>query len=413
METVYTKHQEQLAASLEPGDLAIVFAGEAPKSSADAQYRFLTNKNFFYLTGCRQQRFVAAFLKTEHAFKATLFIEKPDYDIEKWVGRKLTKDQAIMLSGIEDVQYLSEFNTWVARTVYAGSVKRLFLDLEKLSWDEPDSVAAQYAHAFSGRYPFVKLESLHPLMVNLRMLKGTQEIEEMRRAIALTHKGLDAILKVLNPGVYEYQLEATFEHAIRMGGADGCSFETIAASGDDGVILHYVENKKVLEANRLVLMDLGAQYGEYAADISRTYPVSGTYSPRQREIYEIVLNAQKTVIEAMKPGTPFESLNKLCQSFLTGELKRIGLIEDDSELGNYYYHGVSHHLGLNVHDISDRGRTLEPGMVLTVEPGLYIAEEGIGIRIEDDILITETGCEVLSAEIPKEIDDIERFLKLR
>lgn len=411
MKLLFEAHRAQLGSFLEVGDMAILFSGKAPKSTADAHYSFLPNKNFYYFTGCTQEQFIVAMIKTESGFETTLFIEKPDYDVEKWVGRKLTKEVASNLSGITDIQYLDGFIAWAGKTVYSGKVERLYLDLEKLSWDENDSSAATFAGEFSKRYPFVIIKSLHFILCELRVIKADKEVDLVKKAIDITHIGLDNILKMLKPGVLEYELEATFAYHIRMNGAERCSFETIAASGGDGVILHYVENNKPVNEGDLVLLDLGAQYNQYAADISRTYPVNGKFTDRQKQIYNIVLKAQTAVIDAMKPGIPYEDLNKICQKTLTSELKAIGLIKEDSELSKYYYHGVSHYLGLDVHDIGSRNGLLKPGMILTVEPGLYIAEENIGIRIEDDVLITETGHEVLSNAIPKTVEAIEALME--
>lgn len=410
MTTIYEAHRAQLEGFLEVGDMAILFSGKAPKSTADAHYSFLPNKNFYYFTGCTQEHFIIAMVKTIKGLEATLFIEKPDYDIEKWIGRKLTKDAATNVSGIKDVQYLDGFISWVSKTVYSGNVERLFLDLEKMNWDENDSPAASFANDFAKRYPFVSIKSLHFILCELRVLKSEEEVELVKKAIDITNIGINAIMNALKPDLYEYQLEATFEYHIRMNGAERCSFETIAASGEDGVILHYVENSKKIKAGDLVLLDLGAQYQQYAADISRTLPANGKFTDRQKQIYNIVLKAQSEVIAAMKPGIPFEELNKVCQKTLTMELKKIGLIKEDSELSKYYYHGVSHYLGLDVHDIGSRNGLLKEGMILTVEPGLYIAEENIGIRIEDDVLITEKGNEVLSKQIPKTVEEIEAIM---
>jgi Xaa-Pro aminopeptidase len=413
MKSLFEAHRSALESFLEVGDMAILFSGKAPKSTADAHYSFLPNKNFYYFTGCTEEHFILVMLKTDKGLESTLFIEKPDYDVEKWVGRKLTREAATEVSGILDVQYIESAISHVGKAVYNGKVERLFLDLEKLNWDENDSPAASFAGEFSKRYPFVAIKSLHFILSELRVVKSEEEIAFVQKAIDLTHKGLDGILEMLKPGVFEYQIEATFAYKTRMNGAERCSFETIAASGGDAVILHYVENSKKVSDGELVLLDLGAQFKQYAADISRTYPVNGKFTERQKEIYNIVLKAQETVISAMKPGVPYEALNKICQETLTSELLQIGLIKEASELSKYYYHGVGHYLGLDVHDIGSRNGLLKPGMILTVEPGLYIAEEGIGIRIEDDVLITEAGNEVLSKNIPKTVEAIEAIMANR
>lgn len=411
MSAFFENNRNKLGARMENGDLAVLFAGKAPKSTADAHYSFMSNKNFFYFTGLTREHFIWTMIKTEKGLESTLFIEKPDYDIEKWIGRKMTKEAAKEKSGIDEIHFIESFHTFINKLVQSGSVKCLCLDLERLDWDEKDSVADEFAFDFKKRYPHVSIKTLHQIEVDLRMFKDDYEVENIKKAVDLTHKGLEAILDVLKPGMFEYQLEATFSHAIRMNGADGNSFPTIAASGKDAVILHYVENDKVLNDGDLVLLDLGAQFNEYAADITRTFPVNGKFSDRQKTIYNIVLKAQEAVIEAIRPGTPFEELNKICKNTLTEELMSIGLISGESELSKYYYHGVSHHLGLDVHDLGLRETQLKPGMVITVEPGLYIEEENIGIRIEEDVLVTENGNEVLSKDIPKTVEAIEAIMK--
>ncbi|MGX8797454.1 aminopeptidase P family protein [Fusibacter sp. JL298sf-3] len=413
MKTFFENNRQKLDQYLEVGDLALLFNGSAPKSTADAHYAFLTNKNFYYLSGCCEEHFILAVLKTANGLESTLFIEKPDYDIEKWIGRKTTKAAAEEKSGVKAIAYLEEFEGWINRLIYQDKVQRLYLDLEKLNPKEADSTAARYCKQFMERYPFVAIKTLHPILTSLRTIKEPFEIEQIKKAVHMTKEGLEAILCLLKPGVYEYQLESTFAHSIRMNGADGNSFPTIAASGTDAVILHYVENNKPVSSGELVLLDLGAQYQEYAADISRTFPVDGIFTERQKAVYNSVLKAQDAVIEAIKPGTLLEDLNKICQASLTESLKALGVMTEDKDLGLYYYHGVSHHLGLDVHDLGPRTGAIEPGMVLTVEPGLYIEKEGIGIRIEEDVLVTATGNEVLSEGIPRTVDEIEAFMRER
>lgn len=413
MKTFFENNRHKLDQYLSTGDLAIVFNGKAPKSTADAHYSFLQNKNFFYLTGCKEEHFILAVYKGDKGIESTLFIEKPDYDIEKWIGRKTTKEVVMEKSGAKMVEYLDQFDGWVNRMIYADKVNRLFLDLEKLSADEDDSVAAKYGKKFADKYPFVQIKTLHPIMTALRTIKEPFEVEQVKKAIALTCEGLKGIMTHLKPEVYEYQLESIFSHTIRMNGADGNSFPTIAASGEDAVILHYVENNKPVKSGELVLLDLGAQFNQYAADVSRTFPVDGVFTERQKALYNAVIEAQDRVIEVMKPGYLIEDLNKVAQASLRASLKALGVMEDDNDLGLYYYHGVSHHLGLDVHDLGPRTGEIKPGMIFTVEPGLYIAKEGIGIRIEEDVLVTETGNEVLTKDIPRTVEAIETFMKNR
>lgn len=413
MKELFIRNREKLNAYLNDGDLVLLYQGSAPKSTADAHYTFKPNKNFFYFTGLNQEQFIVAMHKQNGTINTTLFVEMPNYDVEKWYGRKLSKEAATELSGIETVLYTQEYESWVTRQVYGDKVQKMYFDLEKLDWHEADSYSHKKALEIQKRFPFMNIGTIHPTATKLRMKKEAEEIAFMQQAVDITKQGLEDVMNFMKPGAMEYQLESTFAHSIRMNGADGNSFPTIAAGGKEAVILHYVENNRPLEDNTLVLIDLGAQYKEYAADITRTYPVNGKFTARQKEIYDIVLKAEQAVIAMMKPGVPFTDMNETCKKVLSDELIRIGLIESAEELTKYYYHGVSHHLGLDVHDLGDREACLEPGMVFTVEPGLYIAEEGIGIRIEDDVLITEDGHKVLSADIIRTTEDIEAFMANR
>jgi len=411
MSNNYINNRSKAEEWLEEGEMMVLFAGGSVKSSADETYDFRIYNNFYYFTGLNREAFILVMYKIKSTFKTLLFIEKPNDDVEKWYGRKLSKEASKDISGIEDIKYLDDFKPWLGKIITDGKIKKVLLDLEKLSFDEQDSEAHRFSKLLIDKFPFVTLGSFHPFMCELRMIKEPYEIELTKKAIQLTHLGLDAILKVLRPSLFEYQLDATFKYTIWFNGAQGVAFPTIAASGENGVILHYIENDQKLKEGDLVLLDLGAKYKGYCGDITRTYPVNGKFTERQKQLYQIVLDAQCATIEVMKPETPFEKLNEVCKATLIKGLKDIGLITQDEELSKYYYHGVSHHLGLNVHDISHRETALKPGMILTVEPGLYIAEENIGIRIEDDILITEDVPEILSKAIPREIDEIEAILK--
>lgn len=413
MKELFIRNREKLNAYLNDGDLVLLYQGSAPKSTADAHYTFKANKNFIYFTGLNNENFVVALHKTNGVITPTLFIEMPNYDVEKWYGRKMSKETATEISGIETVQYTQEFESWLTRLVHNNKVQKLVYDLEKLDFYESDSYGHKQMIEIQKRFPFIPVGTIHPTAVQLRMVKEAEELALMQKAIDITQEGLESVMHFMKPGAMEYQLESTFAHSIRMNGADGSSFPTIAAGGSEAVILHYVENNRPLEENTLVLIDLGAQYKEYAADITRTYPVSGKYTARQKEIYDIVLKAEQAVIDIMKPGITFAALNETCRKVLSEELIRIGLIQSIDELTKYYYHGVSHHLGLDVHDLGDREGTLKPGMVFTVEPGLYIAEEGIGIRIEDDVLITADGHKVLSENIIRTTEAIEAFMANR
>lgn len=406
----YKINRQKLFQDMAVGDMAIVFAGMAPVSTADSLYPFRPDKNFYYLTGLKREGFILVMVKDGEKTREMLFITKPDYDIEKWVGRALPKKDCITISGIEEVHYLGDFDSTLNRLIDKDTLHRAYLDLARAHQDRAPGYAHSYAAKLQKTYPQLTIKNLHGFMTKHRVIKSEAEITTIKEAIHLTKLGLEEVMQTLKPGDREYVPAAAFDYAIMRNGADGNAFETIAASGKNGVILHYIENDDVMEDGALILMDLGAQYGQYASDITRTYPVNGKFTRRQAQIYNLVLKAHDAVINIMKPGLAFSDLNKKASEVLLEGLKALGLAKEDSDLGNYYYHGVSHPMGLDTHDLGSREMTLEAGMVLTVEPGLYIAEEAIGIRIEDDVLITEDGHEVLSKDIIRTVEEIEAFM---
>lgn len=410
MKDFFTNNREKLIGKMNNNEVAVLFSGKAPKSTADSFYRFKPNKNFYYFTGICKENFILTLLKLKDRTEIKLFIEAPNYDVEKWTGRKLVKEKAKEISGIENIEYLEAFDSYLNKIIYDGKVASIYFDLEKNQPGEIDTCPHRFAKKFRDNYLHVNIKSLHQFASEFRVIKEEYEIDQIKSAIMLTKLGLDDVMKTLKPKLYEYQIEATFNHTIMQNGAETNAFETIAASGENAVILHYVENECRLKKDTLILMDLGAQYKQYASDITRTYPVSGKFTDRQKQLYEIVLKANKETQEQMIPGISFLKLNEIAKNIITEELKRIGLIENDDEVSKYYYHSIGHHMGLDTHDLGDRDCILEPGMVITCEPGLYVAEEDIGIRIEDDILITETGNINLSKDIIKEVEDIEKFM---
>lgn len=406
----FKDNRDKLAKRLNNKEALVLFAGKQKKTTADGLYPFKVNKNFFYMTGLKRENFVFVMMKKDDVLTTKLFIESPNEKAEKWYGRKLRKDAAQEISGITDVEYVESFNTWFNGQLYEDTFSAVYLDLEKISWDEVDDIPHLYSKQLKERYPFLEVKTAHPFLSEMRTIKADFEIEELRKAVALTNKSLSRVMDALEPGVHEYQMASTFLHEVYMNGGDGFSFPTIAASGEDAVILHYEENEKEIADDTLMLFDCGAQWNEYCADITRTYPANGKFTERQKTIYNIVLKAEETCIAAAKPGMTFESMNNLCKEVLAKGCMEIGLIKEESEISKYYYHGVSHFLGLDTHDLGARKTEFKAGMVITVEPGLYIAEEGIGVRIEDDILITEEGQENLSAAIIKSVDEIEAYM---
>lgn len=412
----YIKNRERFFKSIKDNSVTVLFSGTVIPKSCDQDFRFSVNRNFYYLTGINQANVILVLAKGINGNKEYLFIEENDEYMAKWVGMKLTKEEANNISGIDNILYLDAFNTLI-HSLFNSSRKNydelyyLYLDLERRNDLEYKSKALTYSKFIKDKYPEVKIENAYPKIVRLRMNKTQDEIDKMQESIDVTKGALENVLKNIKPGLYEYQIETYYDSYIKFNGQKETSFETICAAGKNATILHYIDNNTVVKDNELVLFDLGCCTDYYISDISRTYPANGKFTDRQKQIYEIVLNCNKKCIEYLKPGLTWDEYNQYANSLLIAGLKEIGLIKEDKELRKYYWHSIGHSTGLDTHDPDIRNVKFEEGMVMTVEPGLYLEDEGIGIRIEDNILITKDGCINLSKDIIKEVDEIELFMK--
>lgn len=406
-----TNNRNKVFKRMLDNSVLILFAGHAPYKRGDEKYEFSPDRNFYYVTGIDRENQIIMFLKTESARSATLYIERDNGYLAKWVGANMTEDEARLESGIEEISYLDKFYGDLSDMVFKNNIKHIYIDLENREWDAAESESLKFANEFRKKYPAVDMIDTYPFFADLRMIKEPYELDLMRKAVKITTDGLEAMMKNARPGMYEYELEAYFDFVLTKNGVTDKAFKTIVASGERGTILHYSKNNCMTKDGDLVLVDCGAQYGWYCGDITRTFPVNGKYTPLQKQIYDIVLEGQRRVIETIRPGVKFSRLNETLKEFYFEELKNLGLVSSPEEVSKYYFHGVSHYLGAETHDIGRYGdRTLVPGMVLTVEPGLYIEEYGIGIRTEDDALVTENGCELLSDGFMKTTEEIEEFM---
>lgn len=406
----FTRNRNNILENIKDNSMLIVFAGEAPQKSSDEAYSFTPNRNFYYMTGIAREKMILMITKINKKVSEKLFIEKADPVLEKWVEKRMTEEEAREASGIENIQFLEDFENTIARLMLTNNMKRLYLDLEKTGWDSIPTRAEIFAKTLREKYPQLKVRNIYEDICSLRLIKTEEEIAEIKKAIEITDKGIKSLMKNAKPGMMEYEIEAHFDFTLKCAGVTDYAFHTIAASGANATVLHYSQNNTKTKDGELILFDLGAQWNYYNADISRTFPLNGKFTERQKQIYNIVLKAMKDTMDEVKPGVPFSKLNETTRKSLAESLKAIGLIKEDSELSKYYFHGVSHYLGLDTHDVGSRESDLKAGMVLTIEPGLYIEEEAIGIRIEDDVLVTEEGYENLSKDIIKTVEEIENFM---
>lgn len=413
---MYINNRKNVLNRMENQSFAVFFSGIAPLSTADEQYPFEVNRNFYYLTGIEQEDVILVLFKGAGLEKAALFIEPVDPVQALWVGAGLTKEEATAVSGVNDIYDRKDFEAVLSkylqdsRAAVFGALKYLYLDLERRDLRHMPTSANQFGDLMKSKYPNLMVANIHPELGELRSIKQPQEVEAMQKAIEITREGIEALYKASKAGIKEHQLEAHYNFVLNQHGVKP-SFGTIAANGSNATILHYRKNDALIEENNLILFDLGVQKDMYCSDITRTFPVSGQFTERQKAYYEIVLEANKRSIEFLKPGVTFKEWNDFGKKVLADGLIKLGKIKDESEVTKYYYHSLGHFLGLDVHDVGNYTKPFEENQVLTVEPGLYIADEGIGIRIEDNVLLTKDGRINLSKSIIKEVKDIEAFMK--
>ncbi len=409
----YNKRRQAVFDRMADNSIAVLYSGIEHHVSAD-EYDLFTahaNRNFFYLTGLRRDKMALVLDKAAAEPKTTLFIEEADPAMERWYGRKVTVDEAKELSGIDNVRFIDELDGALDMIMTREDVYTAYFDTYRHQKEDLPDYNVVKANEFKTAYPGVSIRNLFPFVAEQRMQKDEDEIALTKEAIKLTDTALKNVLANLKPGMFEYEAQADFEYSIRRNGAEWTAFPTIAGSGMNGTMLHYETNQDMMEDGSLLLMDLGARVRGYNSDITRTYPVNGKYTERQRQVYNIVLEANRTVLKEAKPGMTTVDLNNICKKVLAAGCIRLGLIEKEEEISRYYMHGVSHHLGIDVHDVTvDFNKKLRPGAIISDEPGLYIDEWEIGIRIEDDLLITEDGAVCLSEEIMRDADEIEAYM---
>ncbi len=407
-QSFYINNRAKFAQTMEENSVMLLLSGHTFRKTGDQDYPFSVDRSFLYMTGIDQADVKLLLCKTAEGVKEYLFLEENDPVRCKWIGMKLTKEEATALSGVESVSYLSEFDA-IFQGLFENGASVLYLDFNGFAPKYP-TVLGTFKKRFEEEHPDVAVKDANRDLIFLRMYKTAEEVEEIKKSIATTKGALESVMKSMRPGLYEYQIESYFDFYIKYNGQKTTSFDTICATGKNATVLHYTNNNSVIADGDLVQFDLGCETNHYISDISRAYPANGKFTARQKAVYEEVLNCNKRCAEFLKPGVTFKEYNEFANSILIEGMKKLGLIEKDEDFRKYYWHSVGHSIGLDTHDPSLREEIFKPGMIVSDEPGIYIEEEGIGIRIEDDILITETGSENLSKEIIKEVADIEAFM---
>lgn len=409
---IYKFNRDNLLDKIKDNSIVILFAGKAIQKTGDQTYPFTPNRNFYYLTAIKEEDHILVMTKINGVKSSKLYIKDIDLEMEKWVGKSIRKEEAEEIAAVDEVKFKSQFDGDIHGMITMKEEINLYLDLERMSANREGTISHRFANEITTKYPQVRINNVYSKIGELRLKKSQEEVDKIKKAIEITKSGIEKLMSEARVGMKEYELEAYFDFNCKVKGATGLAFTTIAAAGENATTLHYVDNNCELKENDLILFDLGAEYNCYNADISRTFPVNGKFTERQKEVYNAVLRVNEEIINLIKPGMKYKYVNEKATELIAEECIKLGLIKDKSEVRKYYYHSIGHSLGMDTHDIETPHRDIifEPGVVFTVEPGIYIAEEGIGIRIEDDILVTEDGVINLSSDIIKTVEEIENFM---
>jgi len=416
----FIRNRYCLIKQLKNASLSIITSNDELTRSGDQNFSYRQNSDLFYLTGIEQEKCILALCpeNPDKKLREVLFTIKPNQLMETWTGHQYTADEIQEISGIKTIKWLDDFDLTIRNMILSS--RKVYLNLNEYEKYTTDVNYKDYnmVSSLKKKYPLHKYKRLAPLLTQQRMVKSPEEISLMQQACDITESAFKRILQFVQPGVTEYEIEAELTHEFLCKGARGHAYQPIIASGKNTLVLHYVKNSESCKEGSLLLLDFGAEYGNYAADCSRTIPVTGKFTPRQKECYEAVLKVQKEAISLFVPGNTIDIVNKRVWELMEKEMIGLGLFTVE-EVKNqnqkqplyikYLMHGVTHFIGLDVHDVGSKYQKFEKGMVLTIEPGLYIKEEEIGIRIEDNIMVDDIPINLM-ARIPKEAEEIEKMM---
>ncbi len=409
-QSYYIGNRERIYLGVEDNSLLVLFAGSAPRQSADQYYNFFCNRNFLYATGCNEEGIILLAEKRAGKVSETLYLRHPDPLAERWSGRRLKADEAVAISGIQRIAYLDQFQGEFHQRATSGQFDQLYLDLTKLAPEEPANVEHRFAHSCQKEYPAFPMKNIHLHFSHLRAIKQLCEIAAMREAIRITEEAIQAMMRASRPGMWEYQYKAIFDHVLTDHNVLEPGFQPIISAGQNNFCIHYYSYSGQAQDGDMVLNDVGARWKGMVNDVSRAWPCNGRFTERQRLLYDCALRTSNYMFSIIKPGMLHEDVDRLAREYNYEQLHQLGLVESYDEIGKLMWHGGAHHVGLDVHDDVVRGGPLQPGMIFCVDIGIYCEEWGIGFRLEDNCLVTEGGCENLSRNIPRTIEEIEAVM---
>ncbi len=419
--TLYTENRAKFVKALKPKSIAVFNSNDIMPTNADGTMAFRQNNDILYLSGVDQEESILVlFPDSFHPHhKEILFVKETSEHIAIWEGAKLNKEQATETSGIQTVYWLNQFEKVLndlmaeAENIYLNSNEHLRAVIEV------ETREARFNKWCKEKYPLHNYERSAPIMHRIRSVKHPLEIEKMQEACNITGKAFDRVLNFVKPGVMEYEIEAELMHEFLRNRSRGFAYTPIIASGLNATVLHYIENNQECKAGDVILMDVGAEYANYASDMTRAVPVSGKFTPRQKEVYNAVLKVHRESAKLLRPGVYLHEYHKEVGKLMESELLNLGLL-DKADIQNqdpnwpaykkYFMHGTSHFIGLDVHDVGLWHEPIQVGNAFTVEPGIYIREENLGIRLENDFVITKDGLHDMMGHIPIEADEIEDIM---
>ena len=417
--SLFINNRKLFSAKLEENSIAIFNANDIMPTNSDGTMPFKQNSDLFWLTSVDQEESVLAVVKNNNQVKEMLFLKETNEHIAIWEGAKLDKESAQKNSGVEKIYWLNQMDEILNVEIEKASKIYLNKNIHSRSTSEVQTRDDRFRKVLIKNHPNKEIAEVAPIMHELRFIKSEIEIELMRHACNITEKGLRRILPIIKPGIMEYQIEAELMHEFLSNRSAGFAYQPIIGSGIDSCVLHYIDNNKMCKDGDILLMDFGAEYANYASDLTRTVPVNGRFSERQKNVYNAVHRVMKEATNMLRPGTDHKKMQQEVIKIMEEELIGLGLFDredvkkqDPSKpiYKKYFMHGTSHSLGLDVHDVGDTSTPMQPGMVFTCEPGIYIREEGIGIRLENDVLVTSGNPDDLMKNIPIDYQEIESLM---
>lgn len=410
----YGGNRERLYAQMKDNALLVLFSGTEVRKTNDEYYPFYTDRNFLYLTGLDGKGLILLARKDgKGQVTEKVFLLPPDPMAERWTGRRIRPDEAAERSGIGQAGFAAAFEMEFHQLAAKGNYEHLYLDLYRADPADRDTPAHRLLKQAASDYPFLKVENANALIRRLRTIKQPCELEAIRQAERITCQGITSMMKASKPGMYEYQYKAVFDYALGQHGPQGPAFPSIISAGRNNFCIHYYSYTGQALDGDMVLNDVGAWYDYLMTDVSRGWPCNGRYTDRQRLLYECALATSNHMFQIIKPGMPMAEVDGEIRRYNAARLKDAGVLDDEKNIGRYMWHGGAHHVGFDVHDVVETPEVIAPNMVFCVDVGIYHEEWGIGFRLEDNCLVTENGCENLSAITPRTVEQIEDIMRQR